>query len=64
MGNLDEFSAALSQVTAQATRAAASKAKTRRVIAAAASGGEDAVRRAVAGMSTAELQRLQQELER
>ncbi|MGY1583849.1 hypothetical protein [Streptomyces sp. MN13] len=64
MRNLDEFAAALSQVTAQATGAAVTSAQTQSVIAAAASGGEDAVRRAVADMSTAELQRLQQQLKR
>ncbi|MFH9677421.1 hypothetical protein ACH4L5_34860 [Streptomyces sp. NPDC017405] len=64
MRNLDDFAAALSQVTAQAARAATTSSRTRRVIDAAASGGEDAVRRAVAGMSTADLKRLQRQLER
>ncbi|OSZ61285.1 hypothetical protein OQI_06135 [Streptomyces pharetrae CZA14] len=64
MRNLDEFAAALSQVTAQAARAATTHTQTHAVIAAAASGGEDAVRRAVAGMSTADLQQLQEQLKR
>lgn len=64
MRNLDEFAAALSQVTAQATRAATTSTRTRTVIDAAASGGEDAVRRAVADMSTADLKQLKHQLER
>jgi len=64
MRNLDEFAAALSQITAQATRAAVTSTKRRTVIAAAASGEEEAVGRAVAGMSTAELRRLKKQLER
>ncbi|MFI0192069.1 hypothetical protein ACH4PW_31555 [Streptomyces sp. NPDC017082] len=64
MRNLDEFAAALSQVTAQAARAATTSSRTRTVISAAASGGEGAVRRAVAGMSTADLKRLKRQLER
>lgn len=64
MRNLDDFSAAMSQVTAQAAHAAITSTQTRTVIDAATSGGEDAVRRAVAGMSTTDLERLKHQLER
>jgi len=64
MRNLDEFSAALSQVTAEATRAAVTSAQTNAVITAAASGGAEAVARAVEHMSSAELQELKRQLER
>ncbi|CAM5233030.1 hypothetical protein [Streptomyces pseudogriseolus] len=63
MRNLDDFAAALSQITAQAARAATTSTQTRTVIDAAASGGEDAVRRAVSGMSTTDLKRLKRQLE-
>jgi hypothetical protein len=63
MRNMHEFGAALSQVTAEATRATITSAQARVVVDAAASGGAEAVARAVQGLSTAELQELKRQLE-
>jgi hypothetical protein len=64
MRNLQEFAAALSQVTGEVTRQAVTRTQARTVIDAAASGGEAAARKALEGMSTADLQRLERQLKR
>lgn len=62
--NLDEFAAELSQVTAEATRAALTKGQANAIVSAAASGGEDAVRRLAQDMSTEDIQRVVNRLQR
>lgn len=57
--NLDEFSAALSKVTAEATAAAASNAKEQTLLQASAAGDAAKVQEIAASMTTAELQRFQ-----
>ncbi|RCH65485.1 hypothetical protein DT019_27205 [Streptomyces sp. SDr-06] len=64
MMNLDEFAAALSQVTGGIARQAVTHTQTNAVVQAAASGGEAAARQVLEGMSTADLQRIQQQLQR
>ncbi|MBX7552306.1 hypothetical protein K1Y78_30935 [Streptomyces sp. tea 10] len=64
--NIDEFSAELTQVTAQVVQAAAQGARTRghadALMQAAKNGGEAAVRKLAASMSTEDLQRVQKRL--
>jgi hypothetical protein len=66
--NLDEFAAELTQVTAQVVQAAAQGARTRQqadaLVQAAKNGGEEAVRRAAASLSTEDLKRIQKRLSR
>jgi hypothetical protein len=66
--NLDEFAAELSQVTVQVVQAAAQGARTRQqadaLVQAAKNGGEEAVRRAAASLSTEDLKRIQKRLSR
>ena len=57
--NLDEFSAALSKVTAEATQAASSSAKEKSLLRASATGDQAAVSRIAGSMTTAELQAFQ-----
>ncbi|GAA2524482.1 hypothetical protein [Streptomyces longisporus] len=64
MRNLDEFAAALNQVTQSVARQAVTRQQTRAVVATAAAGDEAALRKSLEGMSTADLQRLQRELRR
>ncbi|MGW2865002.1 hypothetical protein [Streptomyces sp. NPDC001205] len=66
--NIDEFSAELAQVTAQVVQAAAQGARTRgqadALYQAAQNGGEAAVRKLAASMSTEDLQRVHKRLSR
>ena len=66
--NLDEFANDLTQVTAQVVQAATQGARTRHhadaLVQAAKNGGEDAVRKMAASMSTEDLQRVQKRLSR
>lgn len=60
--NLDDFSAALSQATAEATAAASTSARVQQIVRAHAAGDHDTATRIAAGMTTAELQAAQQHL--
>ncbi|MFI1867372.1 hypothetical protein [Streptomyces jumonjinensis] len=62
--NLDEFARELAMVTESLKGAAVTRAQTRAVVDAAASGGADAVRRLAESMSTADLQRVMRDLQR
>ncbi|MGW6605479.1 hypothetical protein [Streptomyces sp. NPDC055036] len=62
--NLDEFSAELNGVIIEAAQKAVTRTTAKTVVEAAATGGAAAVNRLLEGMSTEEIQRLKQELER
>jgi hypothetical protein len=66
--NIDEFSAELTQVTTQVVKAAVDGARTRHhadaLVQAAKNGGEAAVRKMAASMSTEDLQRVHKRLSR
>lgn len=64
MKNLDQFSAALGAVIADASRQTVVTAQANAVVRAAATGGAAAVDRMLEGMSTAEIQAVKARLER
>lgn len=62
--NLDEFSAALTKATTEATQAAATSANTRAIVQAAQSGDQATVARIANNMTTAELKAVEKHLKR
>lgn len=62
--NLDEFASDLTHVTAAVVQAATTSSQTRALLNAAKTGDQTKVRQIAEGMSTADLQRIKQQLER